>query len=186
MEAILAVLRTTFQTLCFLCRKKCWEHQIANTKTALLTKILFNPAFLQRISSSGHISISRTRSRKEMLTLKQKETVMQNDWLSQISAEMEAHAASNITPRSSTGHLMSFTAVSVFNRLRSSKGVNHILAEPLGVTGWEIWGQFLQNILYYKTWTLCVCLCVCLFTFSEATKTPTFIKFGILIPFGPI
>ena len=32
-------------------------------------------------------------------------------------------------------------------------GIKHVLAEPLGVTGWEIWGQFLhvQNILYLKS-----------------------------------
>ena len=47
--------------------------QIANTRTGLMTKIMiFNLAFMLRISSSGHISMPQTPSGKEMLTLKQK------------------------------------------------------------------------------------------------------------------
>ena len=41
------------------------------------------------------------------------------------------------------------------------------------------------TIYTYKTWILSVCLCVCVFAFSEAAKSPSFMKFWLKASFGP-
>ena len=87
--------------------------------TGLMTKMLiFNLAFMRRISSLGHISMTQTQSRKEMLTLKQRETVRETYGACRMigsakSLRRSKHMLRQITPKSSTGPSMRFTTDSL-------------------------------------------------------------------------